>query len=343
MEPHEKICTDGSTLSGSPYPWLVSYDNTGQIFTNIQTHEHYHCQIPELLNRTILGYFHGWLILSNHPNHFTLWNPTTFNFIDLPNFKQKVQKKVCGDVLYACLSLPPEDPNSIVLLFTRTKYRILFCVLADKRRKWVVMSYAKQLAADDYYRLNNNPVCCNPVCCNGKVYATIFRRIVLLDIVVKHQDVKKKREVVINLVKVVDLPFIPLCYFYLTAGSHNDLFTVLEVVREYDFTRFLSLHLYKLNFDNLVWEEIKSFKGHVVFLDFKNRSLTSGPAAEPNSGSYIHLIRNDKLYSYNVEDKTASLYSIPCPNLARGLLPLGHTSVWITPKIRYIIIHFYQL
>lgn len=75
------------------YPWLVAQnleaedDTKDQIFYSIHDSlSQYHCRIPELTGRRIQGCFHGWVILSNHPDNviWSLWNPMTSNLINLP-------------------------------------------------------------------------------------------------------------------------------------------------------------------------------------------------------------------------------------------------------------------
>lgn len=52
---------------------------------------------------------------------------------------------------------------------------------------------------------------------------------------------------------------------------------------------------------------------------------------------YIHIIRffgTCKLYSYNMEVKTMTVSSLPCPDLPPWLWP-NHSTVWAMPESRY--------
>ncbi|GKB18435.1 hypothetical protein Tco_0852358 [Tanacetum coccineum] len=76
----------------------------------------YQCQIPQLLGRRIRGYFHGWVILSKYPQDvmWCIWNPDTSKMIDFPPYISKD-----GDfesINECCLSAPPDDPSSVLLL-----------------------------------------------------------------------------------------------------------------------------------------------------------------------------------------------------------------------------------
>ncbi|GKA12535.1 hypothetical protein Tco_0692081 [Tanacetum coccineum] len=146
--------------------WLVAQnleaeeeEDEVQIFYNVQSpFFHYRCRIPELLGKRICGCFFGWVVLSNHPHNvmWSLWNPLTSKFIYLPPLIHKQQSDSDNkdnddddddNIGSFCLSSPPDDAKSILLMTNFKKPNFLFCRLHPKRKKlrWTEMSYAKQV------------------------------------------------------------------------------------------------------------------------------------------------------------------------------------------------------
>nr|GEW42884.1 hypothetical protein [Tanacetum cinerariifolium] len=191
MEPkHVEISCESVLPALSPkQPWFVAQNLEGEgddtqvdIFYNIHDPlSHYRCQIPELHGNRVRGCFHGcWVVLSsNHPRdvNWSLWNPVTSKIINLPPLKYR-ESKGCYDE--CCLSAPPEDPNSVLLLMRTAKHNFVFCRLgidssspdACNRHelKWTNSTYANQIKIlIDCY---DGSLCCL-TCCNGKVYACI--------------------------------------------------------------------------------------------------------------------------------------------------------------------------
>ncbi|GJR87329.1 hypothetical protein Tco_0211340, partial [Tanacetum coccineum] len=149
---HMEISCD--SVMPPKHPWFVSQkvedegDNTQfHIFYNIHDPmSHYRCQIPELLGKRIRGCFHGcWVVLSsNHPRDviWSLWNPITSKIINLPPLKYSKSKGCCDDMRECCLSAPPEDPNSVLLLMRTTKPNFVYCRLG------MDSSFRKKLESD---------------------------------------------------------------------------------------------------------------------------------------------------------------------------------------------------
>ena len=171
------VCDRLPPLS-SKYSWFISqslqadaHHNTQDLFLCTIHHQlpHYRCQIPELLEKRVRGCSFGWVILSSHPlnNKWSLWNPVTSKIISLPTLiLEDGQYESIGD---CCLSAPPDDPTSILLLTRTDKSTFVFCRLDKKRKKfrWTEMSYARQLK-----RLTHDGELVHSLTsCNGKVYA----------------------------------------------------------------------------------------------------------------------------------------------------------------------------
>ncbi|GKC66913.1 hypothetical protein Tco_1099511 [Tanacetum coccineum] len=106
------------------YPWFVAQnlgaeeDSSGDqyIFTLHDPLTNYQCQIPELLGRRIRGYYHGWVILSDHLQHviWSIWNTITYKMIHFPHLILKDRDSY--SIRECCLSVHPDDP-SLILLF----------------------------------------------------------------------------------------------------------------------------------------------------------------------------------------------------------------------------------
>lgn len=98
------------------------------------------------------------------------------------------------------------------------------------------------------------------------------------------------------------------------------------------------MHLFKLDMDSNVWEEMEDLKEAISFINLANDySICYIPASE--LGGYIHIIgqTGEVLYSFKVEDKTLALSSMPDLALPpkSGNLRTLYVSVWAIPECRY--------
>nr|GEY67741.1 PAZ domain-containing protein [Tanacetum cinerariifolium] len=264
-------------------------------------------------NKYLRWCFYGWVILSYHP-HWSLWNPVTLKFINLPHLIDK-RSAFDGDddIGYCCLSSPPDDPNSIILMTRTEKPHFVFCRLYPKRKKlrWTEIS----TGADGFLQCLT--------CCNGKVFAhTIASHLfVELSIVVKDTGV------VINLSSLLMFPSplngcnrIP----YLV-GSCKDIFSIfidLDEVTE----AIGNVYLFKLNMNRKTWEEPEDLNDVTISLEIGSYLYPGfhSLAISSELGGYIHILgENGKIvYSYHVKDKTFSSSSLPC------LVGTSHVSAW---------------
>ncbi|GJW88583.1 hypothetical protein Tco_0163923 [Tanacetum coccineum] len=91
------------------YPWFVAQnlgaeeDSYGDhyFFTLHDPLTNYQCQIPKLLGRRIRGYYHGWVILSDHLQHviWSIWNTVTSKMI---HFSHLILKDRDSDSIREC-------------------------------------------------------------------------------------------------------------------------------------------------------------------------------------------------------------------------------------------------
>ncbi|PWA67922.1 hypothetical protein CTI12_AA313560 [Artemisia annua] len=354
---HMKISCD--SITPPKHPWFVSQkvedegDNTQfHIFYNIHDPmSHYRCQIPELLGKRIRGCFHGcWAVLSsNHPRDviWSLWNPITSKIINLPPLNHIGSEGDCSDISEFCLSAPPEDPNSVLLLMRTAKPNFVYCRLGidssspeacnRQELRWTESTYANQIKT----LTDCDGLLHCLTCCNGKVYAYIrlagnrrrTQLIVEVNIVINDCEIKKQREAVITLLPMLEFfcPFIVDCGLVslLLKGSSTELFLVILGLKDNGKT-VGAVNLLKLNMNNMTWEEIEDLKDTIlsVELDISSSPFYSPAIASSEFGGYIHILadKGKIIYSYHVKDKTISFSSIP---IVAGTI---NVSAWAMPQ-----------
>ncbi|KAL6586477.1 hypothetical protein OROMI_001465 [Orobanche minor] len=324
-----------AALSAS-YPWLIAQnleaeDNTSdQIFCTIPDQlSHYQCRIPELFGRCIRGYSEGWVILSKK-FVWSLWNPVTCKIIHLPPLILKDGDSECMG--QCCLSSPPDDPSSVLLLTRTTKPTFVFCRLYFRRNifRWTEMSYSRQLK-------NITGFFCYlycPTSFNGKIYALNTgsnHHVIQVDIVVKDREVIR-----LQLFGTCPFPTYNECsgLICFLKGSCTELFFVIVAFNELTKKTLGNVYLFKWVMPTLrwkemkekdlknfkltrtMWEEMADLKNAVFFVDlFCNYSIFYHHAIASELEGYVH-IRDEMgkmIYSYDVEDKTISLSSVPFP------------------------------
>ncbi|GKC58271.1 hypothetical protein Tco_1085869 [Tanacetum coccineum] len=318
------------------YAWLVGQklepeedETVDHIFYGLHDQQpHYRCQIPELLRKRIRGCFHGWMILSHHPDNviWFLWNPMTSKTIRLPPL---VLKDGDSESIEQCyLSSPPDDPNSYILLTRTDKPRVVFCKLERKKKRlrWIEIPFNKQLMSligDDDAILH-----CLTYC-NGKLYAlTRSDR----QICVIHFDimVKDDGKVVINLSQFVERPSYHLnngctCTRYFLKGGCRELFYISLGFDSEETERLLNVYLFKLDMNSMIWKEIEDLKDAMLFVDLHHHcSVSYIPAIDLELAGYVHILGKEGkvIYAFNTKDKTMSLSSISY------LVPTNHLSFW---------------
>ncbi|PWA99297.1 hypothetical protein CTI12_AA009940 [Artemisia annua] len=358
MEHKQIFCSSVVPHLSPRHSWCVAQNSEAEKDDGTQVHifynlhdpmYYYRCQIPELLGKRIRGCFHGcWAILSSiHPRDvmWSLWNPFTSQIINLPPLIRKVSEEDYDDITYCCLSAPPDHPNSVLLLTRTKKPNIVYCRIgrdpyfqnARKRMKfrWAEKTFSKQVrsvtSSDGSFH--------GLTCCNSKVYAYFIVSdrsnysllLVEFDIVVNDCKNKKLKEVVITLLPVLDFPcprIVDSTSVPLLKGSCSELFTIVLGLKEdkWSSTSVSDVYVFKLDMDNMRWEEMEDLKDTILSVEFAtDSSACYSPAiASSELGGYIHIVADDGkiIYSYHVKDKTISLSSIPC------LAGKNHVSAW---------------
>ncbi|GKC67257.1 hypothetical protein Tco_1099855 [Tanacetum coccineum] len=352
------------------YPWFVAQtledeeQNTRDLFfyTLHNDLSHYRSRIPELLGERIRGCFHGWVILSNHPNNnkWSLWKPSTSKIIRLPTLiLEDGGYESIGD---CCLSAPPSNPSSILLLTRTNKPTFVFFRLVSKRKKfrWIEMSYAYQLKRLTF----DGKLVNNLTYCNGKVYAlsyksTFTRFILHVDIAVWDKEVVIKLMLFgtcpvppsgprggdsISYLKGVSTKLFYIRIFFQDWGLRipirvfvfkSDMASIdwgkRECLKYWDLSDFK--YEDKMDFKTMdmsceTWKVIDDLKNATFFVDLaRDRSVSFRRviASDAHTGGFIHIRgeMGETIYSYHVKTDTISLFHIPS-----SMLPTSHLSLW---------------
>nr|XP_043610121.1 uncharacterized protein LOC122581871 [Erigeron canadensis] len=308
-------------------PWLVAENAKDQIFFTMHDPlSQYRCRISEFLGRRIRGFFHGWVILSKHPDHITwsLWNPViSEELIHLPPLRILTD----GDIVEeCCLSSPADDPSSVLLLTTKNR-TFVFCRIDRKQKKmrWKKMTYTKQLKS---ITRNESSLHCI-TCCNGKVYALIKgvrrndRLIIQVDIVVVDEEVE------ISLSRFAGIPqptyngqFSSMKFFL--NGYGTELFYLILGFDKVAKNTLGAVHLFKFDMTRKISKEMAGLKDAIFFVDLAHEYVSYRPSIASEFGGHIHILSEmgKVIFSCNIVDKTISLSCMPF------LEPTRHVSFW---------------
>nr|GEW01601.1 hypothetical protein [Tanacetum cinerariifolium] len=288
------------------HPWFVVAQNPKDeaqvhIFYNIcDRMSHYCYQIPELLEMRIQGCF-AWLLGGS--------------FLQ-PSIGSE-EEGGCDDMRDCCLSAPPEDPNSVLLLMRTAKPSFVYCRLRNdpsfKDTIWIELTYANQIKM--ITDCDDGSLNCL-TCCNGKVYAYI-RGLTDIEVNIVVNDCESKKlegEVVINLLPVLEF----LCCHVasnppLMKGSCTELFMILINIKDRGKT-IVDVNLCILDVNNITWEELGDLKDTILSVELATDSSVFYSPSSELAGGYIHILayKGKSIYSYHVKDKTIFLSSIAC-------------------------------
>nr|XP_043611443.1 uncharacterized protein LOC122583065 [Erigeron canadensis] len=255
---------------------------------------------------------------------WSLWNPITSRLIRLP----QLQDHEKGDSYDCCLSSPPDDPSSILLLAVIGKPIIFFCRLNCKRKKlrWTKMPFANQLKS--MHVTDDNSECNGYLGCltywNDKIYGCtlglFYRLVIQVNIVVDDN------EAVISLLPIVKTPSLDFrrCSS-ISNGYMLGFSTELFYIRIFEDERRKTVgevFLFKLDMTNMMWEETADLE--VAIFVSVDSTVMYRPQLDPDLGGYIHIVgkTGQVIYSYNVKSKNILLSSMP------SLLQTRQVSAW---------------
>nr|GEW19355.1 hypothetical protein CTI12_AA475860 [Tanacetum cinerariifolium] len=315
----EQISSDRVPPLSSKYPWLIAksieedekHNAQDQFFCTLNNElPHYRCRIPELLGKRIRGYFHGWVILSNHPynNIWSLWNHVTSKIISLPTLV--LEDGDYESIRQSCLSAPPDDPSSILLL-TRTNHVCPF----DYYGCGGDNQYLKGSSTELFYI----EIAFDEETFDEESENTTEKK--PTDVCLFKSDMTcinwEERECFKDWDITSVNTRVPGCDD-LEDSSSEDSVRSSEIWTNY--------YRPEMDMSRKVWEVIDDLKDAIFFMDVScDYSVSYSPVVTSKLGGFIH-IRGEMgktIYSYNVKDNTISLSSIPSP-----MLPTSHVSMW---------------
>ncbi|GJZ18178.1 hypothetical protein Tco_0554301 [Tanacetum coccineum] len=236
---------------------------------------HYRCQIPELIGRLIRGYFHGWVVLSSYNNvMWSIWNPVTREIINFPPLimYDAADYEFGGD---CCLSFPPDDTSSILLLAKSKKPTFVFCQLDYKTKGlgWIEMSYANQLERI----AGDNGLLRDLTFFNGKVYALHVARdnlVIQVNIVVKDGGAVIK----LFLLGPTPIPSLNFCpgVFSFLKGSSTEMFYITLAYNELTKKTLGNVYLFKWDMtSSMRWEQMDEIDSKDYMKIRKLRTIAS--------------------------------------------------------------------
>ncbi|GJU37393.1 putative RNA-directed DNA polymerase [Tanacetum coccineum] len=235
-----------------------------------------------------------------------LWDPITSKIMHLPPLILKDGDST--SIEECCLSLPPDDAKSILLLTRRDKPTFVFYLLENRKRKrlkWTEFLYTKKLRRIS----EDGRLVYSLCCCNGKVYALntdnhFYEFVIEIGIVVKDGGV------VIKLMLFAGCPD-PLYQFMYTDTSFSlvslhklDMTSLnwgkLEGLKKWDITGKRPGELEEEEINNMfnsseIWEQMEDLKDGNFFVDLaRDDSVAYSPTiASEFGGNPLHLQTSD--------------------------------------------------
>eukprot|EP00257_Ricinus_communis_P011456 XP_002532555.2 uncharacterized protein LOC8279837 [Ricinus communis] len=303
-----------------PYPWLVYCHGKGredQTFWTISDPKRTALRrIPELDSKICWASSHGWCFFSDRARrHFFLWNPLTLEKIDLPDLQ------VYNIISSGYISSSPRETGCKILLFVGDHPSIMFLELGDK--EWTEIDYSflqtgKVVEYDHILR--------DPVYCNGKLYVFSYltnSAIFVLDEINKGGVVLRSLNVEYqNIMSQLESLNFRRCF----VEASGEIYGINILLGGYD-SRVVDIEVRKIDFSRMAWEKVECVKDSVLFLD--DHYSISCPEIRPEiQGNRLYFVLKDhKLYSYSIEDRSISLVS---PYLPED----PFLSFWVMPDLR---------
>ncbi|WRX29320.1 hypothetical protein QQP08_021807 [Theobroma cacao] len=315
-------------------PWLVfphCEDGCHRTFCSMaRPFKTYGKSSPKLRINGVLGYSHGWLIISDETikkptvrrEFISLWNPASSEYISLPPLDLKPDQRIITGSLLS----PPGNPGSMVLVFERIVKSFIFCKIGDK--EWTQIP-AKEMdmqsqIIDEEPSTRNRLLSSSPVKYKGKLYVPMSRQIKVID------QVKPKHIMFRSLNCMLPSRFSHSnCLDWYLVESCGEL-CVLEVTwGGVNASQVLDIEISRLDFRTMEWSQVRSAKDRGFFFSKTAVYAISCPVNESGiEGGFVHFtVGTDRcLYSFNIEDKSISV-SLPWVHLPKS----WSTPFWVMP------------
>ncbi|VFQ71855.1 unnamed protein product [Cuscuta campestris] len=324
---------------GRRCPWLVYYHGKGykkQSFcyditgpSPVKTHIK---SIPVLRDKKVLSCAHGRLVLYDYnAKSLSLCNSTTFdNTLILPDLHHLWNHKIDSCVL---LLLPPGG-NLTLLIFLEELPSIMLCGVGET--KWSEISYGKYLEpffVEELHtiaRENGSPLFFRrAVGFGGKVYAQLGADWLdgfcysMMSIEIVEEGAAEFGLVLRTVNGPADMRsgcFTPYINVYMLE-SCGELFLI------HFSSGALVFEVYRMNFDTMAWERMKSIKDATFFIG--ENYCFSCPTSGSGDRIYFTRRKDHRLYCYNMEDGSVVMSS-PRPAIPT---PWPSPPIWMMPQL----------
>ncbi|GKV43383.1 hypothetical protein SLEP1_g50681 [Rubroshorea leprosula] len=327
---------DDKAKRPSPLLLFLSKDEEKMCFSSIGDEKHHFVQTtpPELHGKEVQAYYHGWFILLDKENQqrwiwslwyqekrYSLWNPLTFESINLPPLTLKAKREIG----FCILSSPPGNPDSMLILYeTKDPSLIFFRIgIAIGYKQWIHQTI--KLMLDKY------DVLTNPVICNRTLYCHTFSRPKLVKIELGMPDFRLPLTLFEECIPSFGEDSIMFSNYMIE--SCGELFLIYLVKRasvdgQQSPLQVISVEVFGLDFSAMVWNKVESIKNRAFFVSVIS-SFSCPVTSLPESHIYFTLPMDKSLYSFNMDDKTVSV-SLAGPNF-----PISCCSpIWIMADLR---------
>ncbi|VFQ84271.1 unnamed protein product [Cuscuta campestris] len=311
-----------------PCPWLVFDDGEGyktQTFCcNItgppsSSVKMYPKRIPVLQNKKVVCCSHGKLVLLDVDTKLlSLCNSTTFDdIISLPSLHH-----LSNYGIDTCLLLDNKLDDLMVVIFLESFPSIVCCSVGSES-EWSEIAYGEQLNAyfpDDLIEKFEH----------AGVGPLFFSRAAVICDSILIVNLQIKRRDCFFLTWVIEIveeeERLGLVLFF-AVGAPNGTFRgpqtpinvyLLESCGEifclYFFTKALAFEVYRLNFDDLVFERVKDVRDIAFFVG--ERYCLSCPISGPGLIYFTTYGDTDNLYCFYTHDDSITASPLPCPLLS---------------------------
>lgn len=285
------------------YPLLMIPDvGDGRLFVSARGGKQCKMRLPEFgKGYCYVGCFYGWLLIGvTHLRHILfLMNPFTGARINLPPWD------VTKSVYRATLSLPPTEPNCLVIILNYMQSNISFCRLGDS--KWTTQECRLERPEEALWFGEKFYILCDQIRlpdaeCSAQSKLAIMK--------LPHHSFSS--------------PNSPKCVPHVVE-SGGEILLVLKVYREPCTSTVNRFVVLQLELSTSTWIELESLRDHILFLG-ENCSVSLQAARLGRRGNLIYF--TEPHYTgwavFDMEDKTINR------RLVTGRKD-NFCPVWITP------------
>ncbi|GLU14535.1 hypothetical protein SLE2022_310970 [Rubroshorea leprosula] len=312
----------------SPLLFFLSEDDEKMGFSSIGDEKHHRVRTtrPELRGKEFQACYHGWFILLDKENQqrwswsqcdqekrYSLWNPLTSESINLPRLTLKATQKIG----FCILSSPPGTPDSMLILYETKDPSLIFFRIGHKQ----LTPQPIKLELDKY------DVLTNPVICNGTLYCHTFSCPKLVKIELGLPDFRLRPTLFEERIPSFGEDSIVSRSYMIESCGELFLIYLAKRASVDGPLPGISVEVFGLDFSAIVWNKVESIKNRTFFVSVRS-SFSCPVTSLPENHIYFTLPMDISLYSFNMDDKTVSVYWAD-PNF-----PISCSRIWIMPDLR---------